>query len=242
MQALLPTLLALMVSSAAPEAVLDGVFCRQDTLDTQLTFLQFRSDMRYTESDLKSGDVKLLECKRLVSVPRFGEQSHEYEEVCLNGVQLEGKERDKEIKSLRSKAKYAQRTLMPFFPETRDEYEYRVARRDTWRGMQVWRIEFTPVRRTGRHITGYARVLDGSFDIVSLEFAPSDLPFLVTDASMALNYERTCGHWLPASFEMDMDLRLAFFIELMRMHVRIDEIYRDYSFTDTTTVRDWGNE
>jgi hypothetical protein len=244
MHASLSVLLIMMTAASltTPEAILDGVFCRQDTLDEQTGFASYHAHLRYTESNLRSGDIKVVECDRVVSVSRFDEQSHDYGEVWLNGEQLQGNKREREIKSLRSKVKQAQQTLMPFLPDTREEYEYRVARQDTWRGMHVWLIEFTPIRQTSRHITGSARVLEDTFDIVSLEFAPSDLPFLVTNARMELNFELTDGRWLPASFEMDMDLRLVILIELMRMKVRIEETYCDYDLTSTAPARYRGDE
>ena len=244
MHASLTVLLITIAASsfAAGDAVLDGVFCRQDSLDAQTGLVQFRAHLCYTESNLRSGHVKFVECDRLVSVPRFDEQKHEYGDVWVDGKKLGGRRREREIRSLRSKSKHAQQTLMPFFPETRDEYEYQVTRQDTWRGLDVWVIEFAPVRETGRHITGSARVTDDTFDIVSLEFTPSDLPFLVTNARMELHFEPTGGRWLPASFEMDMGLRLVIFIELMRMNVRVEEIYSDYSFNCTAPATDGGDE
>ncbi len=236
MHAILCLLLSLLVTSADPEAVIEGVFRRQDVLDEQYDCAQYKSRLRYTESDLKSGDVKCVECERVVTIPRNGEQAHEFGTVWVDGQPVEGSERDDEIESLMSKNEHARKTLMPFFPRTRDEYEYAVVGRDTWRGMQVWQVDFVPKRETGRHITGSAMVLDGGFDIVSMEFAPSDFPFLVTDARMALDYDFFDGRWLPARFEMDMDLRLAFIIELMRRHVRVEETYWDHTFTNTPPV------
>jgi len=220
------------MTSADPETVMDGVFCRQDELAGQSSCAQFKSRLLYTESDLKSGEVKRVECERLVTVPRDGDQVCEFGSVWVDGQPVEGKERESEIESLISKSKHAQKTLMPFFPETRDEYEYTVAGQDTWRGLQVWKVDFTPQKVSSRHIKGSALVLDGSFDVVSLEFSPSDLPFVVTDACMELDYDLLDGRWLPVRFEMDMDLRLALIIELMRRHVSIEETYWDHSFTD----------
>jgi hypothetical protein len=236
MRAILCLLLPLLVTSADPDAVIDSVFRRQDVLDGQYNCAQYKSRLRYIESDLKSGDVKLVECERVVTIPRCGEQVHDFGPVWVDGQPVEGSRRDDEIESLMSKGKHARKTLMPFFPQTRDEYEYAVVGRDTWRGMQVWQVEFTPKRETGRHITGSALVLDSAFDIVSMEFMPSDLPFVVTDARMELDYDFFDGRWLPVRFKMDMDLRLAFIIELMRRHVLMEETYWDHSFTNTAPV------
>jgi hypothetical protein len=230
-------MLALAITSAGFETVMDGIFSRQDVIDRLHSCAQFTARLRYVETDLKSDKVKCVECERLVTMPSFGEQSHEFGGVWVNGEPVDGEEREDEIESLRSKGMFAQRTLLPFLPETRDEYEYEVVRKETLRGMQVWRVEFTPHRETDRHITGSALVLGGTYDIVSMEFEPSDLPFVVTGASMELDYEFLNGRWVPVSFEMDMDLRLAFIIELMRRHVRIEETYRDYSFTSAEPAR-----
>jgi hypothetical protein len=237
MHPLLCCLLIYMTAASATEAVLTGVFRRQDALDEQHATATYSSRLLYVESDLKSGNVKHVECERVVTIPRSGEQIQEYGSVWVDGQPVDGDEREDEIGSLKSKSKHAQKTLMPFFPQTRDEYEYSVVCQDTWRGMQVWQVDFTPKRDTGRHITGSALVLDGCFDVVSMEFSPSDLPFVVSGASMKLDYDLFDGRWLPVRFEMDMDLRLALIIELMRRHVRIEETYCDYSFTDDAEAR-----
>jgi len=231
MRIIMCVLLPLLISSVDSETVVESVFRRQDALDEQYSSARFRSMMRYIESDLKSGNVKCVDSERLVTIPKVGDQTHEYGSVWINGQPVDGEERKKEIETLMSRGKHAERTLMPFFPETRDEYEYTVARRDTWQGMPVWRVEFVPKRETGQHITGRALVLDGTYDIVSLEFTPSDLPFMVMDATMELDYGLVEGRWLPVRFEMDMDLRLALVVELMRRHVRVEETYSDYTFT-----------
>jgi len=231
MLACLPLLLALVLAAANPQSVLDGMFNRQSERDQQMAAASYRATVTYIETDLRSGDVKRLECERLVMRPRFGEETQVFGDVRLNGDVLAGRQRDKQLEFLRSRGIVARETRLPFFPENREEYEYAVTGPVAWNDSLVWRVEFEPVKRTAQHITGSARVLDGSHDVVSLDFVPSDLPFVVDSTSMSLEYAQVRGQWLPVRFEADMDLRLAFIIELMRKHIRIEEDYSDYAFT-----------
>ncbi len=235
MHLLLSILLALCAADGA-DAVVDGVFRRQAARAAQITGVTFRGRLRYTETDLRSGAEKRVECERLISMRGFDRQHHEFGEVKVDGRLLQGAEREREIRSLRSKGLVARDTRMPFFPETRREYDYRVTGPSTWRDMPVWFVEFTPVRSTGRHISGFARVLADSGDIVSLEFVPDRLPFVVTAARMTLDYDPVHGHWLPVRFRMDMDLRLALVVELMRRHLRVEDDYWGHELTGDVPV------
>lgn len=220
-------LLALVAASGA-DTVVDSIFRRQAVQDAEIACVSYRGRMRYTETDLRSGDAREVECERLILVRHFDQQRHEFEDVRVNGQQLEGAERERQIKQLRSKGIVARDMRMPFFLETRHEYDYQVSGPDTWQGMPIWYVEFTPIRPTSRHISGFARVLAGSFDVVSLEFVPCRLPFVVTAARVTLDYARVHGYWLPVRFRMDMDLRLAVVVELMRRRIRVEDDYWDY--------------
>ena len=224
---MLSILLALVAASGA-DTVVDSIFRRQAVQNAEVACVSYRGRLHYTETNLRSGDAREVECKRLIMMRHFDQQRHEFEDVRVNGQQLEGAERERQIKQLRSKGLVAPDTRMPFFLETRDEYDYQVSGPDTWQGMPIWYVAFTPIRPTSRHISGFARVLAGSFDVVSLEFVPCRLPFVVTAARMTLDYARVHGYWLPVRFRMDMDLRLAVLVELMRRRIRVEDDYWDY--------------
>ncbi len=237
MPASLPILLLLLVAATDPSSVVDGVFHRQAQRDERIASATYRARTTYVETDLRSGDVKRIECERVVTRPRFGDQTQDFGEIRLGGELLEGEDREEQIEFLHSRGVVARDTRMPFFPETREDYEYEVSGPQDWRGMTVWTVRFSPVRSTDEHVSGTARVLDGSFEVVSLEFTPCDLPFVVESATMTLDYEPVDGEWLPVRFDADMDLRLSIVVEVMRRHISIEEHYSDYAFTSTAPDR-----
>jgi len=242
MHALLSVLLPLLVASADADAVVDGIFRHQAIRDSTIASVSYRGRLSYTETDLRSSGVAQVECERLITMPRVGEQSYELVDVRVDGQRLEGAAREREAGRLHSRGLVALETRMPFFPETREEYSYRVSGPDTWEGMQVWHVEFIPTRPTRRHIRGFARVLDGSFDVVSMEFVPCRLPFVVTAVRMKLDYALVHGYWLPVRFQMDMDLRLAVVVELMRRHIRVEDHYWGHQLNSASPAMTEGSD
>jgi len=241
MHALLSMLLVLFAAGDA-NTVVDGIFRRQAARDAQVACVSYRGRLRYTETDLRSGDAKQVECERLITMCGLAQQRHEFEDVWVNGRRLAGAEREREIQRLRSRGLVARDTRLPFFLETRREYDYRVSGPDTWQGMPIWYVEFTPVHPSDRYISGFARVLVDSLDVVSLEFVPCRLPFVVTASRMTLDYAPVHGHWLPVHLRMDMNLRLAVVVELMRRHIRVEDDYWDYRLNSDPTARSEDDE
>jgi hypothetical protein len=94
----------------------------------------------------------------------------------------------------------------------------------------VWIVAFQPKSPSQKTVRGRAWVLNDSFDVVRMEFLPARLPFVVTDASMVLDYDRVGGFWAPMRFDMSMDLKLKFLVELMRRRIIIEDVYSDHLF------------
>ncbi len=74
-------------------------------------------------------------------------------------------------------------------------------------------------------------MLKDSFDVVRMSFLPAHLPFVVTEASMVLDYGLVDGIWVPVRFDMSMDLKLKVLVELMRRRIVIEDIYSDYKIS-----------
>ena len=119
---------------------------------------------------------------------------------------------------------------MPFFIETREDYRYTVIASGTCHGQDVWTIRFEPISPSEKTVHGQVWVLKDSFDVVRMEFLPARLPFVVTDANMVLDYGLVDGIWVPVRFDMSMDIRLKFIVELMRRRITIEDVYSEHRF------------
>jgi hypothetical protein len=223
-------ILLLTLVPVGGDSVIDRVFERLEEKDRRIAGVSYHAEYRYEEHDLKAGKASILGCTRRVSWGRGGEQEHEFITVSADGRELEGRERERAIVDLRRKGLMATDSRMPFFLETREEYDYTVIAPGTCHGRDVWVIGFEPRAPSDKTVRGRAWVLKDSFDVVRMRFLPARLPFVVTDASMVLDYDRVSGFWAPVRFDMSMDLRLKFLIELMRRRIVIEDVYSDHRF------------
>ena len=225
---------ALLVAlvSVGEDAVIDRVFERAAEKDRRISEVSYHAVYRYEEQDLRTGKAGTLGCTRRVTWGRGGRrQQHEFLTVSSNGRELAGRARDRAIADLRRKGLMATDSRMPFFTETRKEYDYEVVASGTCHGREVWIVGFEPRSPSGKTVRGRVWVLKDSFDVVRMSFLPASLPFVVTDASMVLDCGLVDGIWVPERFDMSMDLKLKVFVELMRRRIVIEDIYSDYKFS-----------
>uniref|UniRef100_A0A7C4GH12 DUF3108 domain-containing protein n=1 Tax=candidate division WOR-3 bacterium TaxID=2052148 RepID=A0A7C4GH12_UNCW3 len=209
-------------------AVIDSVFARQARVAQELAGVEYLADFAYVETDLRTGTANSINCRRKVRMGRYEDQTYEFLAASLDGREVFGSEKERVCRDLVRKGLVARKTLLPFFLESRPEYRYSVLGRFRWQGHDVWAVGFEPRRPTDRHIRGFGYVLTTTYDVIHLEFIPAKLPFVVTEARLALDYAPVQGWWLPERFVLDMDLRLAIVVEVMRRHIHINDRYRDY--------------
>ena len=226
-------MVALLALVAAGEyAVVDCIFERVAEKDRRIAGLSYHAVYRYEEQDLKTARGSVLGCTRRVSWGRGGRrQQHEFLTGIANGRELAGRERERAFADLRRKGLMATDSRMPFFTDTRQEYDYEVIASGTCYGRDVWIIGFEPQSPSSKTVRGRAWVLKDSFDVVRLSFLPARLPFVVTDASMVLDYGLADGIWVPVRFDMSMDLKLKVLVELMRRRIVIEDVYSDHKFS-----------
>jgi hypothetical protein len=220
------------------DSVVGLIFQRQAGVAGQIHDLGYSACYRYVEEDLRSGRRSEVACTRRVHMMGFEHQRHDFQSVAVNGKQLRGEEMQQEIRDLKSKGLVARKSRMPFLPETRNEFTYRVLGSESWRGREVWSVGFEPKVRNDRTVRGKALVLKQGGDIVRLDFAPARLPFVVDSMSLRLDYESHGDLWLPSRFRLDLSLRLALFRRtLLDRHISIDDSYSDYRFNSGLTER-----
>jgi hypothetical protein len=225
-------LLLLAFASNGEGTVIDRVFDRLAEKDRRIAGVNYFAVYRYEEQDLKTGKTGVLGCTRRVTWERGGRrQEHEFLTVSSNGRELAGRERERGIADLRRKGLMATDSRMPFFTDTREDYDYEVIASGTCHGRDVWIVGFEPRSPSGRTVRGRAWVLKDSFDVVRMSFLPARLPFVVMDASMVLDYGLTDGIWVPVRFDMSMDLKLKVLVELMRRRIVIEDVYSDHVFS-----------
>jgi hypothetical protein len=225
-------LLLLAFASNGEGTVIDRVFDRLAEKDRRIAGVSYFAVYRYEEQDLKTGKTGVLGCTRRVTWERGGRrQEHEFLTVSSNGRELAGRERERGIADLRRKGLMATDSRMPFFTDTREDYDYEVIASGTCHGRDVWIVGFEPRSPSGRTVRGRAWVLKDSFDVVRMSFLPARLPFVVMDASMVLDYGLTDGIWVPVRFDMSMDLKLKVLVELMRRRIVIEDVYSDHVFS-----------
>ncbi|MEO0086222.1 MAG: hypothetical protein ABIK37_06270 [candidate division WOR-3 bacterium] len=221
-------LLLLSLAATAGPGIVDSIFLRQATVARELAGVEYLARFSFVETDLRAGTASSVNCLRRVRMRRYVDQTYEFLSASVDGRQVLGREKDRVCRDLVRRGFVARNTLMPFFLESRPEYNYSVTGRFRWQGQEVWAVRFEPRRATDRHVRGFAYALAATLDIVRIEFIPARLPFVVTDARLTLDYGQVQGYWLPERFELDMDLRLAVVVEVMRRHIRITDNYTDY--------------
>jgi hypothetical protein len=224
-------ILLLTFAVVGEDTVVDRVFERVADKDRRIAGVSYHAVYRYEEQDLKAGKAGVLGCTRRVTWERGGRrQQHEFLTVSSNGRELAGRERERAIADLRRKGLMATDSRMPFFTDTRQDYKYEVMASGTCHGRDVWIVGFEPRSPSDKTVRGRAWVLKDSFDVVRMSFLPARLPFVVTDASMVLDYGLVDGIWVPERFDMSMDLKLKFLVELMRRRITIEDVYSEHRF------------
>jgi len=224
--------LLLVFASSPGDTVIDRVFERVAEKDRRIGGVSYHAVYRYEELDLKAGKAGTLGCTRRVTWERGGRrQQHEFLTVSSNGRELAGRERERAIADLRRKGLMATDSRMPFFTDTREDYNYDVIASGTCHDRDVWIVGFEPRSPSDKTVRGRAWVLKDGFDVVRMSFLPARLPFVVTDASMVLDYGLVEGIWVPVRFDMSMDLKLKVLVELMRRRIIIEDVYSDHQFS-----------
>lgn len=220
------------------DSVVELVFRRRTEMAARIQDLGYFADYRYVEEDLRAGSRSEVACTRRVWMMGFGRQRHDFETVTLNGRPLAGAEMDREVRDLRRKGLVTRESRMPFFVETRREFTYSLSGVRQWQGRDAWVVSFEPRVRNERTVRGRAIVLEETGDIVRMEFTPARMPFVVDSIALVLDYAPHDDLWLPASFRLDLMLRLTVFRRtLLDRHISIDDRYSDYKFNNGLTER-----
>ncbi len=222
--------LILSVASLPPiDNVVDSLFAKQAKQSAKFTGASYLAEYLYREYDKQGKSLREETCRRRVYMNR-GQLWTEFLEVTLNGQKLAGQERQKQITLLRRKGLVQERAQMPFQPNIRHFYTYRLTGEDTCQLRPVWVIEFIPRQRTIQTVQGRAFVDKHSYDVLALEFRPARLPWFCKNTRMKLWYAPTGQMVVPVFFEMDMDIKVSLVMPLTERKLRIEDRYSEYVF------------
>lgn len=213
----------------ADDAFLERIRQRQLQIESEVKDVTYTARGTGRELD-EQGQVKRETVTvRKVYIKTPDRQASEILSIQVNGRELEGKEREREIERTRGR-QGGRRADMPFVPGSWTNYLYTVEGRATFEGQPVRLVSFRPRRPRIGTIAGTAWVLENSGDIVRMDFRPGRSPFVLKKADFRLDYGRIPqGYWFPYSFTMELVVELkAAGLDLTHTHVQVRETYSDY--------------
>jgi len=228
---MMPIVAAALLLAGPPDvgAVLAAVFARGAARDALITDACYRGDYRYREEDAAGRLLREETCERVVYV-KGERQRVDFVSVTVNGRELEGRARDRQIAALEKKGLVVSRANMPFVPEARDAYDYELLGTDSCSGLAAWVVGFTPRRRSQEMVVGRALVDRETGDVVRMEFRPARLPWVCGETRMVLESAEMAGFWYPVRFEMEMKVRVRILVTLMSRTIRAEDRFSDYRF------------
>ena len=80
------------------------------------------------------------------------------------------------------------------------------------------------------YIDGIAYVRKDNYHIVRLEATSSKLPSVIKKMDRVYTYRNVKGYVLPATFEMELHVKVKFIITFADKHIMIEDQYSDYRF------------
>jgi hypothetical protein len=210
--------------------VVESVFRRQAELAAARMDASYIGDYLYMEFDGKGVLQREETCRRRVFRKGYDKQHIEFLNVAVNGNELSGRGRERQVWMLKQKGLVQDEAHMPFRIETRDAYEYELLGTDTCWGQKAWVLGFQPKRRSLQTVVGQALVGKETGDVLRMEFKPAWLPWVCVGTSLVLHYSELDGQMLPTFFEMDMCIKVKMLVTLAERKIRIEDRFSDYRF------------
>ncbi len=213
----------------AVDDVLELVYARVAARDSTIADAVYHGAYRYWEEDDAGRMLRVETCERIVYVSH-GREHVDYLSVAVNGRELGGRAREKQLAALAKKGLVVTRTDMPFDRETADAYGYKLIGGDSCDGRDVWVVDFDPRRKSQETIVGRAFIDRQTGDILRMEFRPTRLPWVCGETKMSIQSAEIDGFWFPVLFEMEMRLRIRVIVTLMSRTLRVADRFTDYRF------------
>jgi hypothetical protein len=216
-----------VLSADADPSFLAKIKIRQAAVETEVRDVSYLASAIGRELDEQGKILKTTETVRRVFLKGVHLQKNEYLSLKVDGRELSGKEREKEIAKARQRSG-GKRSEMPFTAAVWTNYAYEVGAHAKVDGRPVRLVRFTPVKPAIGSIKGTAYILEETGDIVRMDFEPGRSAFVIQKAEFRLEYAKTAGYWFPETFHMELIIKLKALVDLAYVHVKVKETYSDY--------------
>lgn len=197
---------------------------QQSKLLTEVKEAIFMAEAIYVEKDKDDSVKKEVLVQRRIHLNKQGQMDEEYIKIVVNGKELEGKEKEKAIKEWKRGARES-KTKMPFSPEGQGLYDYRLVGSEVINGIPSWLINFTAKQKGEGLVNGKAYISKDGYNIVKMDFTPSNKPSVLKDINLSLDYSDIQGYWVPVTFKLNMEIEVKFVLNMFYRKIEIRDLY-----------------
>jgi len=211
--------------------IIKKVEAQQSKLITNVQDAVFMAKAMYSEKERDGILKKEVIAQRRIYMKRQGKLHEEYLSMTVNGNKLDGKDKEKAIKDWQKKSKMSG-TKMPFSLEGEGAYDYNLIGSEIRNGIPVWIIGFTAKQKGDGYINGKLYVSKDEYNIIYMDFTPTNIPSVLKDMKLSLTYSDIQGYWLPVKFEMNMKVEVRFLVNMFYRQIRVEDIYSQYKLNN----------
>ncbi len=223
-------IILLLASSLFAQAdlnnILNGIFRKQDKMDSEIRDAIFDGDYSYLEKNDKGNITKTFTTKRTVYSKSYDKQKSVYSEVTENGRVLSETEKNKVLKQNRGDVQ----TKLPFASRYRNLYQFSYLGEENFNGMPIWKISYEPNKKGKDFIQGFAYVLKSDTNVIQYQFTPVGLPFVLKNFNIILDYTKLNNYWVPRQFSLKMEIDVKVIFSLSHKFIEMQETYSNYRF------------
>lgn len=206
--------------------ILEGVFRQQDLIEEQIKDAIFLGRFSYVEINAKGDTVKTINSLRRIYSKGSDKQKSEYLEMTIDGKKLTEPEIKKHTKNNQSNENFKS----PFYKRFRNDYDFVYRGEDP--NAKVWIIGFNPKQKGKGYMKGTAQISQIDFSIKQMQFLPTDLPFVVKNFNITLDYAKFENYSLPSKFTLEMEIQVKVVLNFAHKFIKMQELYSEYQFNN----------
>lgn len=211
--------------------IIKKVEVQQSKLINNVQDAVFMANATYSEKGNDGELKKEVIAQRRIYMKRQGKLYEEYLNMTVNSKELDGKEREKAINDWKKKSRMSG-TKMPFSLEGQGAYDYNFIGSETRNGIPLWVIGFSAKQKGDGYINGKVYVSKDEYNIVYMDFVPTNIPSVIKDMKLSLTYSDIQGYWLPVKFVLDMKIKVKFVVDMFFRQIRVEDTYSQYKLNN----------